>query len=84
MDDMNEVRNAEIDWGQCEDVERIPGKVSGQWIVAGTRILAQGVIDNADDYSPDEIATELFPGLGVERARRIVTYARTHTKGLHV
>ena len=29
-----------IDWSECPDVERIPGKVSGQWIVVGTRILA--------------------------------------------
>ena len=78
------MKDTEIDWTQCEDVERIPGKVSGQWIVVGTRILAQGVIDNADDFSPEEIATEIFPGLGVERARRIVTYARTHARGLNV
>jgi len=65
-----------IDWSECEDVERVPGKVSGQWIVKGTRILADGVIDNADEYTPEEIATELFPGLGVERARRIIAYAR--------
>jgi hypothetical protein len=78
------MQDTEIDWTDCADVERIPGKVSGQWIVVGTRILAQGVIDNADDYSPDEIATEIFPGLGVERARRIVEYARTHAKGLNV
>ena len=65
-----------IDWSECEDVERVPGKVSGRWIVKGTRILADGVIDNADEYTPEEIATELFPGLGVERARRIIAYAR--------
>ena len=65
-----------IDWSECEDVERVPGKVSGQWIVKGARILADGVIDNADEYTPEEIATELFPGLGVERARRIIAYAR--------
>jgi uncharacterized protein (DUF433 family) len=65
-----------IDWSECEDVERIPGKVSGRWIVKGTRILAEGVIENADDYTPEEIATELFPGLGAERARRIIEYAR--------
>jgi uncharacterized protein (DUF433 family) len=65
-----------IDWSECKDVERIPGKVSGQWIVVGTRILADGVIDNADDFTPDEIATEIFPGLGIERARRIVAFAK--------
>jgi uncharacterized protein (DUF433 family) len=67
----------DIDWTDCPDVERIPGKVSGQWIVVGTRILAQGVIDNAEDgYTPEELADEHFPGLGVERARRIIAFAK--------
>lgn len=35
-----------IDWSECPDVERIPGKVSGQWIVKDTRILADGIIEN--------------------------------------
>jgi uncharacterized protein (DUF433 family) len=48
--------------------------------VVGTRILAQGVIDNAEDgYSPEEIANEIYEGLLVERARRIIDYARRHT-----
>lgn len=69
----------DIDWTDCPDVERIPGKVSGQWIVVGTRILAQGVIDNAEDgYTPEELADEHFPGLGVERARRIIAFAKQH------
>jgi len=69
----------DIDWTDCPDVERIPGKVSGQWIVVGTRILAQAVIDNAEDgYTPEELADEHFPGLGVERARRIIAFAKQH------
>ncbi len=72
----------EIDWSDCPDVERIPGKVSGRPIVVGTRILADGVIANAEDFSAEEIATDIYPGLGVERARRIIAYARSHTKGL--
>jgi uncharacterized protein (DUF433 family) len=67
----------DIDWSGCEDVERIPGKVSGQWIVVGTRILAACVTDNADDSTPEEI-DDMFPGLGIERARRIIEYARRH------
>lgn len=69
----------EIDWTGCEDVERIPGKVSGQPIVKNTRILADGVIVNAESgISPEELANEHFPGLGVERARRIIAFARQH------
>ncbi len=74
----------EIDWSACPDVECVPGRVSGQPVVVGTRILAQGVVDNAEYYTPEEVALEIFPGLGVERAKRIVAYARTHAKGLHV
>jgi uncharacterized protein (DUF433 family) len=69
----------EIDWTGCDDVERIPGKVSGQPIVKNTRILADGVIVNAESgISPEELANEHFPGLGVERARRIIAFARQH------
>ncbi len=71
--------SSEIDWSDCPDVEQIPGKVSGQPIVKGTRILADSVIVNADSgISPEELANEHFPGLGVERARRIIVFARQH------
>jgi uncharacterized protein (DUF433 family) len=67
-----------IDWSDCPDVERVPGRVSGQWVVKDTRISAQGVIDNAEDFTSDEIATENYEGLGIDRTRRIVEYARRH------
>jgi uncharacterized protein (DUF433 family) len=66
-----------MDWSECDDVEMIPGKVSGQPVVVGTRILTQDVIDNAyDGYTPEQIAAEIYEGLPVERARRIIAYAR--------
>jgi uncharacterized protein (DUF433 family) len=67
----------DIDWSGCDDVEQIPGKVSGQPVVVGTRILAQGVIDNAEDgYTAEQIAAEIYDGLPVDRARRIIAFAR--------
>jgi len=66
----------EIDWTDCPDVERIPGKVSGQPVVVGTRIHAQGVIDNAEDgYTAEQIVAEIYPSLPLDRARRIIDYA---------
>ena len=58
-------------WSQCSDVERIPGKVSGQWIVKGTRVPVDGLIDSANDHMPEEIATELFPGHGIQTCNSI-------------
>ena len=72
----------DIDWSDCPDMEQVPGRVSGQWTVVGTRILAQCVSENMDDASPEEI-NDMFPGLGVERARRIIDYARQHARHLH-
>ncbi len=66
-----------IDWKDCPDVERIPGKVSGAWLVVGTRIPADAVLDNAEDgYSPEEIVAEIYPSLPLERAKRILAYTR--------
>ena len=60
-----------MDWSTCADVERIPGKMSGDWLVVGTRIPAQAVLDNADDFTPEEIVSEIYPTLPLDRARRI-------------
>ena len=69
----------EIDWKDCPDVESVPGRVSGQWVVVGTRILAQGVFDNIEaGVTPEELERDVFPGVGVERAQRMVAYARQH------
>lgn len=47
-----------IDWTGCPDVERTPGKVSGQWLVKDTRVPAQSVLDHAKDgYSPRKSPT---------------------------
>jgi uncharacterized protein (DUF433 family) len=68
-----------IDWSRCLDVERIPGKVSGAWLVKGTRIPVQAILDNAQDgYSPEEIATEIYEGLTPDQAERIIDFARQY------
>lgn len=68
----------EIDWVQCPDVERIAGKVSGAWLVKGTRLPVWAILENADDHTPEEIATEIFEGVTPDTVRRIVAFARQH------
>jgi uncharacterized protein (DUF433 family) len=68
---------AAMDWSHCADVERIPGKVSGAWLVKGTRIPADAVVDQARaGLTPEEKAEEVYQGLPVDRARRIIDFAR--------
>jgi uncharacterized protein (DUF433 family) len=65
-----------IDWSQCEDVESVPGRVSGAWVIKGTRVPAQAVVDNARaGCSAEEIATEVFV-LPIERVRAVLRFAK--------
>ena len=55
---------------------RVPGKVPGQWIVKGTRILADGVLENAKaGYTLKQLATEIYEGLPIESARAMLAFA---------
>ncbi len=36
-----------MDWSRCPDVESVLGKVSGAWLVKGTRVQADAIVENA-------------------------------------
>ena len=65
-----------VDWSKCEDVESVPGKVSGAWVIKGTRVPAQAIVDNARaGCSAEEIATEIFE-LPLERVKAVLRFAK--------
>jgi uncharacterized protein (DUF433 family) len=68
----------DIDWSKCDDVERIPGKVSGDWLVKGTRLPIWAILENADDHTPEEIASDIFEGVTASTVHRIIDFARRH------
>jgi uncharacterized protein (DUF433 family) len=50
-----------IDWSHCPAVESIPGKVSGAWVLKGTRTPVQVLFENLEaGMSIDEVI-EQFP-----------------------
>jgi uncharacterized protein (DUF433 family) len=68
-----------MDWSKCLDVETRPGVVSGAYVVKGTRVPAQAVIDNAEDgFTPEQIAGDIYPTAPIDRVRRIIEFARQH------
>jgi uncharacterized protein (DUF433 family) len=64
-----------IDWTRCPEVESVPGRCGGQPVVKGTRVLVQGILDNAADCTPEQIATEIFDGITADQVRRILRFA---------
>jgi uncharacterized protein (DUF433 family) len=68
-----------MDWFKYTDVESKAGVLSGAWVVKGTRVPADAVVENAEDgFSPEEIATEIYPTVTVAAARRIIAFARQY------
>jgi uncharacterized protein (DUF433 family) len=39
---------ASLDWSQCPAVESIPGKVSGAWVLRGTRTPVKALFENLE------------------------------------
>jgi uncharacterized protein (DUF433 family) len=39
---------AVLDWSQCPAVESMPGKVSGAWVLKGTRMPVSAIFENIE------------------------------------
>lgn len=64
-----------MDWGGCELVEVIPGKVSGVPLVVGTRIPADVILRNFEAGSPIEEIGENYPALSPDTISRLLSFA---------
>ena len=50
-----------LDWPQCPAVESIPGKVSGAWVLSGTRTPVKVLFENLEAGLSIEEVIEQFP-----------------------
>jgi uncharacterized protein (DUF433 family) len=50
-----------LDWSQCSAVESIPGKVSGAWVLRGTRTPVKALFENLEAGMSIEEVMEQFP-----------------------
>lgn len=65
-----------MDWRDCDIVEQVPGKVSGQPVVKGTRILADTILEDYDLGSSLEEIHQNYPSLSAETIRKLIVFAR--------
>ena len=70
-----------MNWSGCELVESIPGKVSGQPIVRGTRILAETILEYSDQGASIDEILEDYPSLDAEIIHALITYAHSQPSG---
>ncbi len=64
-----------LDWSQCPAVESVPGKMSGAWVLKGTRMPVASIFENlAAGGSLDDIV-EWFDGLDREQVKTVIEFA---------
>lgn len=61
-------------WDTCSAVERKPGKVSGAWVFAGTRIPLYALYENLASGATVEEFVEWFPGVDEKQVRTVLEY----------
>ncbi|HEX5431509.1 MAG TPA: DUF433 domain-containing protein [Bryobacteraceae bacterium] len=66
-----------MEWDDCPLVERTPGKVSGQPVVKGTRILAQTIVEDFELSSSVEEIHENYPSLSIDTIRKLIAFAHS-------
>jgi uncharacterized protein (DUF433 family) len=66
---------ANLDWSQCPAVESIPGKVSGAWVLRGTRMPVSAIFDNLEAGATIDDIMEWFDGLDREQVEAVIGFA---------
>ena len=64
-----------IDWSTCAAVERDPERVSGAWVLRGTRVPVAALFENLGDGMSIGEFVALFPGVSLEQARAVLEHA---------
>ncbi len=63
-----------LDWSQCPAVESVPGKVSGAWVLKGTRMPVSVIFENLEAGMSLAEITEVFD-VTPEEVRAVLHFA---------
>jgi uncharacterized protein (DUF433 family) len=63
-----------LDWSQCSAVESIPGKVSGAWVLKGTRMPVTAIFENMEAGANIDDLMEWFDGLKREEVEAVIGF----------
>ena len=62
------------DWSTCTAIESIPGKVSGEWVFKGTRVLVTALFNNLKEGATVEEFMDWFPGVTRDQVEAVLIH----------
>ena len=66
---------AMLDWTQCAAVERVPGKVSGAWVLKTTRVPVRALFENLEDGATVNDFMAWFLGVTLDQVEAVLEHA---------
>lgn len=66
---------AGLDWSQCPAVERVPGKVSGTWVLRGTRMPVASIFENIEAGASIDDLLDWYEGLDRKQVQAVIEFA---------
>ena len=66
---------ANLDWSRCSAVESVPGKVSGAWVLKGTRMPVSAIFENLEAGASLDNIMEWYDGLNREQVKTVIEFA---------
>ncbi len=63
-----------LDWSQCPAVESVPGKVSGAWVLRGTRMPVATIFKNIEAGANIDEITQWYDGVTRQQVLAVVEF----------
>lgn len=63
-----------MDWSGCNEVEQVPGRVSGAPVLKHSRVFADSIVENYEDGETPESLADMFE-VPLEQVRAVLDFA---------
>ena len=64
-----------LDWSRCPVVERVPGKVSGAWVLKGSRMPVATIFENLEAGASIDDVLAWYEGLDRKQVQAVIEFA---------
>jgi len=64
-----------LNWSQCSAVERVEGKVSGAWVLKGTRMPVATIFENLEAGASIDDVLAWYEGLDRKQVQAVIEFA---------
>ena len=72
---MQSTKGTVLDWSRCSAVESVPGKVSGAWVLKGSRMPVSAILENLEAGADLDDLFAWFEGLDRGQVAEVIAFA---------